>query len=216
MPRNATRAPKPKPPRPLNVATRMSQDDAQLYNDCSAGWAGVKADPTHFPSPPAAAEMDASLTALGSALKDVGTGGPAEKEAVRTAATKVRGLWGQIANYVEACLRKIPIEETPPILANVKMYRSRAGAHKPKPPLRAKHGPVSGSAILDALAIVHALTYAWEWSTDQQTWQTTTTGKTRAKVYGLTPGKLYWFRVRAFLRDGTTTDWVASVDLMMI
>jgi hypothetical protein len=198
------------------VATRLSTDDAQLYNDCSAGWAGVKADPTHFPSPPSAAEMDASLTELGSALKVEGTGGTTEKESVRTAASKVRGLWAQIAKYVQVCLRKIPIEETPPILASVKMFRSRAGTHKPKPPLRATHGPTSGSVILVALAIVHALTYDWEWSIDQQTWQSTTTGKTRATVFGLTPGKLYWFRVRAFLRDGTTTDWVASVDLMMI
>jgi hypothetical protein len=216
MARNATKVPKPKPPRPLIVSTRASRDDAQLYNDCSAGWAGVKADPTHFPSPPGATDMDASLTALGKALTETGTGGTTEKAAVRTEATKVRNVWGQIAKYVEASLRKIAIEETPPILASVKMYRSRAGAHKPKPPLRAAHGATSGSSILVALAIAHALTYTWEWSTDQQTWQSTTTGKARVTINGLTAGKLYWFRVRAFLRDGTTTDWVASVGLMMI
>jgi hypothetical protein len=29
------------------------------------------------------------------------------------------------------------------------------------------------------------------------------------------PGKLYWFRARAFLRNGTTTDPVGLVDLIV-
>jgi hypothetical protein len=37
-----------------------------------------------------------------------------------------------------------------------------------------------------------------------------------ATFTGLTPGKTYWFRVRAFLRDGTTTDYVHPVSLMVI
>jgi hypothetical protein len=40
-------------------------------------------------------------------------------------------------------------------------------------------------------------------------------GQTRAAISGLTPGKLYWFRARAFLRDGTTTDPVGLVDLIV-
>jgi hypothetical protein len=117
---------------------------------------------------------------------------------------------------VQTCLRKIPIEDTPPILAGVRLYRSRVGSKKPKPPLRAKHGPVSGTAILDALAIFHALVYTWEWSVDQLAWSSTTSGGTRVALDGLVPGKLYWFRVRAFLRDRTTTDHVPAVSLMMI
>jgi hypothetical protein len=194
----------------------MSHDDTQLFHDCGAGWEGMKADPAHFPSPPGAADMDTALTALGNALKVAPTGGPTEREAVKTAAAKVRGLWAQIAKYAQVCLRNIPIEDTPPILASVKLYRSHAGTHKPKPPLRAAHGPTSSTVILEALAIAHALTYTWGWSTDQAVWETTTTGQARVTINGLTPGKQYWFHVRAFLRNGTTTDWVSSVSLIVI
>jgi hypothetical protein len=43
-----------------------------------------------------------------------------------------------------------------------------------------------------------------------------TWGKTRLVITGLTPGKVYWFRVRAFLRSGTTTDPVSAVSLMVV
>jgi hypothetical protein len=35
-------------------------------------------------------------------------------------------------------------------------------------------------------------------------------GKSRLTITGLTPGKQYWFRVTAFLRDGTTRQHVTS------
>jgi hypothetical protein len=41
------------------------------------------------------------------------------------------------------------------------------------------------------------------------------TGQAHVLVTGLTPGKLYYFRVRAFLRDGSTTAYVQSVSLMV-
>ena len=44
MPRKASGVPKPKPPRPLNIATHLPSDDGQLYLLCCAGWAAMKAD----------------------------------------------------------------------------------------------------------------------------------------------------------------------------
>jgi hypothetical protein len=50
------------------------------------------------------------------------------------------------------------------------------------------------------------------WSLDQVAWQSMTSGQARVTIPGLTPAKLDWFRARAFLRDGTTTDpWASSI-----
>jgi hypothetical protein len=56
--------------------------------------------------------------------------------------------------------------------------------------------------------------YIWELSLDQTSWSSTTTGKTQATLTGLTPGKTYWLRVHAFLRDGTTTTPVPAISFI--
>jgi len=216
MPRKSSGVPKQKPLRPLNVATHLPSDDEQLFTHCSAGWAAMKADKAHFPSPPMAAQLDSALTALGAALPAAANGGMAEKAAVKTAALKVRSLWSELAKYAQTVLRTLPVEDTLPILANVLLYKSNAGAHHPKPPLAAKHGATSGNVVVAALAIPRALTYTFEWSLDQQAWSTTTLGQARVTITGLMSGKVYWFRVRAFLQDGTTTDYVHAVSLVVI
>ena len=216
MARRQPKGRKPRKPRPLKLAARLPDDAQDLHDHCLAGWNNLKADTAHFASPPGGPQIEAALLGLGNALGAAPGGTPADKEAVNTAATKVRELWFPLVRYAEAVLRALPVEEVPPILANVLMYKSAAGTHKPKPPLAAKHGPMSGSAIVSALAILNAVTYTFEWSLDQSAWSTTTATKSRVTITGLTPGKLYWFRVRAFLRDGTTTDYVSSVSLMMI
>ena len=65
------------------------------------------------------------------------------------------------------------------------------------------------------LAVAQTLTYTYEWSVDQVTWQSMTSGQTRVTIAGLTSAKLYWFRARAFLRDGTTTDALGLVELVV-
>jgi hypothetical protein len=200
----------------LIIAQHLPKDDAELYQHCEAGWTAMKADTAHFPSPPSGPAMDTALANLAAALKDEPNGGPTETAAVKAAATAVRDLWGQIAKYAQTVLRTLPVEQVPPILADVLLYQSQAGKHGPKPPLAAKHGATSGTAIVTALAILNALTYGFEQSVDQVTWATTTSSKTRVTIGGLTPGKTYWFRVRAFLRDGTMTDYVGPVDLIVV
>ena len=215
MTRQASGVPKAKPPTPLTIAEHLPRDPADLYNHVEAGWTAMKADTTHFPSPPATAELDTALTNLGAALKTVPNGAPTDTAAVKTAATTVRELWGLDARYAQKVLRTLPIEQVPPILANVMLYQSQVGKKPPKPPIEAQRAPTSGSAIVILLAVAQALTYTYEWSLDQVTWQSTIAGKTRVTIPGLTPGKQYWFRARAFLRDGTTTDPVGLVDLMV-
>jgi hypothetical protein len=176
----------------------------------------MKADTQHFPSPPAGAELDTALASLDAALKAAPNGGHVQTAAVATTATTVRELWGLNTRYAQKVLRALPVEQVPPILANVLLYESHTGKRGPKPPVAAKHGPTSGSVVVSVLAIAHALSYAFEWSADQVTWSSMTWGRTRVTIAGLTPGKVYWFRVQAFLRSGTTTDPVPAVTLMIV
>ena len=216
MPRKPSGVPKQKNPPTLHLATHAPTDDTDLFHHVEAGWGAMKLDTKHFPTPPSGADMDQSLTDLGDALKGSPNGGPVDHKLVKQAATKVRLYWDQMASYAQIALRGLPPEEIPPILAAVLLYKSGTGTHKPKPPILAKHGPTSGTVLVIALAIVGALTYTFEWSLDQTNWSPLQSGKTRVTISGLTPGKLYWFRVRAFLRDGTTTDPVHAVSLIVV
>jgi hypothetical protein len=200
---------------PLIIAEYLPDNPTDLYNHVEAGWTAMKADTTHFAAPPATSELDNGLTSLGTALKDVPNGAPTDTAAVKTAETTVRELWGLNARYAQKVLRTLPIEQVPPILANVMLYQSQVGKKPPKAPIEARRAPTSGSAIVILLAVAQALTYTYEWSLDQVTWQSTIGGKARITISGLTPGKLYWFRARAFLRDGTTTDPVGLVNLIV-
>ncbi len=215
MARKATGIPKEKQPTPLIIAEHLPRASAELYHHVDAGWAAMKADTTHFPAPQATTEMDTALTSLAAALKAGPNGAPTDTAAVKTAATALRELWGLNARYAQKVLRALPIEQVPPILANVLLYASQVGKKAPKPPIQAKRAATSGSAIVILLAVARALTYTYEWSLDQVTWQSLTTGHVRVTIPGLTAGKLYWFRARAFLRDETTTDPVGLVSLIV-
>jgi hypothetical protein len=115
----------------------------------------------------------------------------------------------ELVPRIQGILRTVSPDLVPGILANILLYQSHAGERPPKPPLEAKDPPkgaVPGSVLLVALAIEGALTYDYESSTDQITWTFAgKSGKSRITVTGLTPAKQYWFRVTAFLRNGTTT-----------
>ena len=215
MVRKASGVPKEKPPTPLIIAEHLPRDATDLYNHVDAGWTAMKADTAHFPSPPATSEMDTAVANLGAALKAVPNGTATDTAAVKAAATVVRELWGLNARYAQKVLRALPVEQIPPILANVLLYPSQIGKKGPKPPIQAKRATTSGSAIVILLAVANTLTYTYEWSLDQVTWQSMTSGHARVTIAGLLSGKLYWFRARAFLRNGTTTDPVGLVDLII-
>jgi hypothetical protein len=216
MPRKASGIPRERPPRPLILAQHLPQDAVELNVHCTAGWTAMKADTAHFPTPPATAEMDTALSALDAALKAQPNGSHAQTAAVTAAATTVRGLWTLNSAYAQKVLRSLPVEQVPPVLATVLLYQSQQGKKGPKPPIAARHAATSGSVLVTVLAIAHALSYAFEWSADQTTWSSMTWPRTRVTISGLTPGKVYWFRVQAFLRSGTTTDPVPAVSLMIV
>jgi hypothetical protein len=211
MPRKTKGIPPQKPAREVSVATYLPTDSGELCTHCKASWTGFKADPRLATPPVPPADVEKALSDLGNALEPAENGGEVDTALVQAAARKVRTIWGQLGKYVQAVLRANPSVDAQALLAGVLMYESKVGTHKPKPPLGVKDGPTSGTARVAALAILHALTYTWEWSTDQANWSSTTTGQSHVLLTGLTPGQKYYVRVRAFLRDGTTTDWVLTL-----
>lgn len=215
MPRRKSASAGEAKPVHVNIAALLPKDPDQLLTRCTASWTAIKTDAVHFASPsPAPAVIDAAITRLSKAVGDAQNGGLTETAELAAAIHDIHTVWGQLTKYVQAQLRSLPVAEVPPILANILMYASKTGTRPPKPPLDVKEGPTSGTAKAIALAVFHALTYTWEWSLDQQTWSSTTSGKSFVLLTGLTPGKTYYLRVKAFLRDGTTTDYIRTIDFI--
>jgi len=70
-----------------------------------------------------------------------------------------------------------------------------------------KDGPGSGQVHLTARAVLTALLYFWEVSSDQKSWSVASdTSGANAILGGLTVGQTYYFRFRARTRK-TTTDY---------
>jgi hypothetical protein len=210
-------APKRRPrPKRTNVATHLPRAPRSLFTHCGASWAAVKADTGHFPSPfPPASQIEGNLGTLGTALQEAEGGDAAATASVVAADAKVREDFRQLKAYVQGVLQGLPPEEVAPVLASILMFESKVGTKKPKPPLGVQQG-ASGSVILDALAVPGALIYEWEQGLDQASFTPAgRTGQARLAVAGLTPGKQYWFRFSAFLRDGTTTDHVVAGPFMV-
>jgi hypothetical protein len=208
-PKKKTKAPR--------IALHLPGDAPGLFTRGTAIWAAVKADSAHFASPyPPAPEIEADLAALGEALQKAEGGSAADTAAVEVAVAKVRQTFELLGKYVQSIVRAGPIEDAPAIISSVLMYESAVGKRPPKPPLEARQGTTSGAVLLIALAMAGARVYYWESSLDQQSW--TAAGQspgTRFTVAGLAPGKVYFFRFRAFTRDGEMTEYSPVVSLMV-
>jgi hypothetical protein len=206
-----------KAPRTLNVALYLSRNPQALYVHCSASWAAIKADTAHFATPyPPAGVVEPHLAALASALTANEGGSPAETAALEGAAKLVRQDFHMLGKYVEGTLRASPLEDAPAVLANILMYVSKVGQRSPKAELALTHGATAGTALATALAVDQATAYFWEVSADQQSFAVgATTSQAHATLSGLTPGKLYYFRLRALKRDGTMTSYSQVVSFMV-
>jgi hypothetical protein len=201
----------------LRVALRLPADDTQLHTHCSASWGVIKQDLAHFPAPsPPGSEIEKDLDELGNTLLKAEGGDPAAIAAARAAAAKVRSDFELLGKYAQNALRAVPIADARAILTAVLMYPSNVGKRPPKPPLEARNGEASGTALLIALAIADALVYHWEWSLDQVSWSAAPpTGRSRGAVAGLTPGKVHYFRFRVFKRDDSMSEPSHAVSLMI-
>jgi len=209
MPRKSSGIPTQEEPKPLTLAGLLPNTPEALQPHVATMLAALATDKDHFT--PIAADVASAQTdngKLGDAIQAAKNGGEPEKQAMLAAERKVRQDVRELVPQVQGILRALPPDQVPAILANILLFQSHVGERPPKPPLAAKDPKpaLPGSVLLVALAIAGALTYDYECSTDQTTWTFGgKSGKAHFTVTGLTPGKQYWFRVTAFLRDGTTT-----------
>jgi hypothetical protein len=201
-------APTKKKARAPHIALHLPPQLQDLYVYCLAVWAKMKADTLHFPTPyPPASEVDADLTALHEALKAAEGGGSSEATSLEIAGEKVRADFAVLGKYADRVLRALSVEEGRTVIANLLLHESKVGHRSPKAELKADAGPTSGLVLLKALAVLHAVSYYWELSVDRTNWsEGARSAQAHAQIAGLTPGKLYHFRFRCLLRDGTMTD----------
>ena len=209
MPRKKSGIPVQQEPKPLTLAAHLPGTPEELQPHVATMLGAIAADTSHFA--PIASDVtngQADNGKLATTIQAAKNGGEPEKQAMLAADNVVRQDVREIVPKVQGILRKLPPALVPGILANILLFQSHVGERPPKVPLDAKDPKpaVSGSVLLVALAIAGALTYGYEWSPDQSNWTMGgKSGKARFIIEGLTPGKQYWFRMTAFLRDGTTT-----------
>jgi hypothetical protein len=208
---------KTKPPRPPHIAMQLPRDPTALHVRCLAILAAVLADPAHFGTPfPAPAQITADLTALGNALQAAEGGDPAAIVAVQVAAVKVRADFKQLGVYIEGVVRSVPPADAPALIANVLVYESKIGKRSPKPEIGVKQQAMPGTVLVTLLAVAHATMYYYDWSVDQASWTTIQSQKARLVISGLTPGKVYYFRFRAFTRAGGMGTYSQVVSLTVV
>jgi hypothetical protein len=215
MARKKAAIPRPKVAKLPTVIPNLPTDAGDLYNHCTASLAAFNANSKVWVNLyPSATVAGGYLATLGTAL--AAPPGPGATEAVNAAAEKVRQNWHLLAKYAQGIVRSGDIEDAGTLVASVLMALSNVGKRRPQPPLAAKPvgtPPTPGTVLLVAVRIPDALSYTFQWSLDGQTWSSVTWGKVRYTLAGLTSGKLYYFRVQAFLRNGTTTSFVGPVPL---
>jgi len=217
MPRKKSAVPKQKPPKLLTVAAHLPVDEHELHTHCSASLTAIIKETALATVVPATSVVTTDLGTLATCLEGAEGNGPIQTAQLKAAAETVRQDFQLLAKSAQRILRTLPLETALAILVNILMYPSNVGKRKPKAPLDVVQplGWPSGSVHALALAVAGALTYGWESSLDQVTWTVFTTGASEATLTGLTPGKLYYFRVRAFLRGDTLSAYTQVVSLMV-
>jgi hypothetical protein len=188
------------------IAMKLPTDPGELRTRCEAAWPLIKARFQNNTYPPAS-EVEQELKVLAVALTDAEDGDAAAVKVLGVAANKVRATFNLLGRVAERMVMAGPAQEASGTIASMLMYESQVGQRGPKPELEVKDGEVSTTVLIIALAVESALTYMWEYSFDNVSWSLSRqSGQSRCTLTGLTPGRVHYFRFRAFLRNGTTTD----------
>ena len=82
----------------------------------------------------------------------------------------------------------------------------------------AKRGTLSGTATLSAKKVARASSYLWQWSVDDQATWTEPNGTSGGKYTAsrLRPLSKVWFRFKAILTKGDTTDWCQPIYVIIL
>jgi hypothetical protein len=167
-----------------------------------------------FPSPnPALATANVALAALTAAETATKGRSPGAKDARNAKHLAVKSLVEQLRAHVQGIADANP-DHAEEIIRSAGMGVRKSGS-KPKPPLAASAGSVSGTARLAAFVGKSRASHEWQWSLDQKAWNSaasTLQGKTT--IAGLTPGAVVYFRHRMVTKAGES-DWSQVVTLMI-
>ena len=205
-------------PRKPHVARKLPRKAEKLLADGNARIAAIEARPDLYATPnPPLAQSKANLKKLGDCIQAAKGAGPVARAAVKAAAEVVLSDQNLLAAYVQSLADGATPEQAALIIATALFDLKRVRASGAKAELAVKHGPHSGSALLEIAAIARALLYFWEMSADGKSWsKVADTEKVSAVVTGLTPGQTYSFRFRAYVRGSGYTDYSQVVTLLVV
>jgi hypothetical protein len=157
-------------------------------------------------------DLTASRLALSSALEAKGT----QKDMADTCRSAKRAVLDKLNNarvFVNGVAQQVAPE---PALAIIESsgFRSRKVVVRPKLPIEAKYGGLSGVVLLVALAARGAV-YYFQVSTDQKSWTSCpNVMKCTTTVTGLTVGTTCYFRVQIQTPKGLG-DWSMPVSFLV-
>jgi hypothetical protein len=193
--------PPPKRPRLAKKLPKLSDPEALLTlgNTCVAA---VANNATMFPNPPYTTPLRAALAALAPAITAAASGGVAAATALQTAALAVRDLLDQHGNWVDALATAAPPEQAAVIITTAGFHVSLVGATAKAKKQGVDNTTKSGTVLCQLIKVAGALMYFWETSTDQKTWtkEALDTELIKGTIAGLTPGQVYYFRFRSYIR----------------
>jgi hypothetical protein len=143
------------------------------------------------------------LAAVKNYQTSLGTKGTKGTTKARSAAKQgVIDAVNHLRDHVNLTIENLPADQAKAVIESTG-FPIKKHAIRPKPPIEAKFGGVSGTALLIALAAGHSAVYYFEMSTDQKSWvELPDVLKCQTTVSGLTVGTVYYFRVRARNRKG--------------
>jgi hypothetical protein len=151
---------------------------------------------------PLAQALTAAIAPYDQAVKDAKNKIPGAVDARREARKLAVNAAEKLRANVQDAVNAHP-ELAATIVDGVKMKLRKVPAHS-KADFAVTDGTVSGAALLKAKAVLRAILYFWEVSTNQTSWVVSDTPQAHTLISGLTVGQTYYFRFRARTRKGTT------------
>jgi hypothetical protein len=143
-------------------------------------------------------------------MKAVKNGGPAKAAARLTVEVNL----GHALDFVNGAVSTLsPAQAVAAITSSG--FPLRQIAVRPKPPLEAKYGDVTGAVGIVALSAGRGAVYVFEYSTDMKTWTAVPqVFKCKTVISGLTVGTTYYFRFQAQTRKGVQ-NWSDAVSFVV-
>ena len=194
----------------LNMPRRIHDFiyQAEFIGNCLAS------DPVYAACTPPLAVFEGHLALLREATQTVYTRALGSVAARRAALLRVQMDLDALRTFVQHLAQASP-DAGPAIIANAGLsFKNATGPVKGG--FVVKQGKVSGTARMIARAEQTRASYDWQYSPDRETWLSLeSTVQANQQVYGLVPGKVYFFRYRSLTKAGVG-DWSQVVSLRVL